>query len=172
MTSRDILYSKGKNDECYTPAYAVEPILKYIPKRAVVWCPFDKEDSEFVKLISKQNKVIFSHIHNGQDFYKYEPKEHWDCMVSNPPFTNKRKIFERALQLGKPFALIMSNTWLNDAAPQQVFRETQLELLMLEQRINFISPSGEKMGRPTFSSSYFCHNFLPKQIIFEKMKTK
>lgn len=116
MTSKDILYSKGKNDECYTPAYAVKPILKYIPKGAIVWCPFDKEDSEFVKLISKQNKVIFSHIHNGQDFYKYEPKEHWDCIVSNPPFTNKRLIFERALSFDKPFALIMSNTWLNDAS--------------------------------------------------------
>jgi hypothetical protein len=170
MTSKDILYSKGKNDECYTPAYAVKPILKYIPKGAVVWCPFDKEDSEFVKLISKQNKVIFSHIHNGQDFYEYEPKEHWDCIVSNPPFTNKRLIFERALSFGKPFALIMSNTWLNDAAPKQVFKEKQLELLMLEQRINFISPTGEDMGRPTFSSSYYCHNFLPKQIIFEKME--
>lgn len=32
MTSRDILFSAGHNDECYTPAYAVFPILKYIPK--------------------------------------------------------------------------------------------------------------------------------------------
>lgn len=45
MTSKDILYSKGKNDECYTPAYAVKPILKYIPKGAVVWCPFDKANN-------------------------------------------------------------------------------------------------------------------------------
>ena len=27
---REILYSKGNNDECYTPDYAVEPILEYI----------------------------------------------------------------------------------------------------------------------------------------------
>ena len=56
MKSKDVLYSSGNNDECYTPAYGVEPILKYIPEDAVVWCPFDKEESEFVKLISKTNK--------------------------------------------------------------------------------------------------------------------
>ena len=49
MTSRDILYSKGKNDECITPVEGVIPILKYIPKDAVVWCPFDRPDSNFVK---------------------------------------------------------------------------------------------------------------------------
>lgn len=49
--SKSILYSTGNNDECMTLDYAVKPILKYIPKNAVVWCPFDKEDSEFVKQI-------------------------------------------------------------------------------------------------------------------------
>ena len=59
-----------------------------------ILCPFDKEESNFVKLISKTNKVIHSHISEGKDFYNYEPNEHWDCIISNPPFTNKRKIFE------------------------------------------------------------------------------
>lgn len=89
INSKDILYSVGKNDEMYTPTYAVLPILEYINKNWVVWCPFDTESSEFVKEISKTNKVIFSHIKNGEDFYKYEPKEHWDCIISNPPFTKK-----------------------------------------------------------------------------------
>ena len=59
MKSKGVLFSKGKNDECYTPAYGVRPILKYIPKNAIVWCPFDTENSEFVKQISVQNKVIY-----------------------------------------------------------------------------------------------------------------
>ena len=52
------MYSVGNNDECYTPDYGVKPILKYIPKGAIVWCPFDTIDSEFTKQISKQNKVL------------------------------------------------------------------------------------------------------------------
>ena len=68
MNSGEILYSAGGNDECYTPAYGVEPILKYIPKGAVVWCPFDTKDSEFVKQISKTNKVIATHLRGARLF--------------------------------------------------------------------------------------------------------
>lgn len=123
MNSWKILYSKGSNDECYTPAYWVTPILKYIPRWLIVRCPFDTHTSEFVIQLKEQwNKVIYSHIDDWQDFYTYEPPER-DIIVSNPPFTWKRHIFERALSFWKPFALLMTNTWLNDSAPKQLFRE-------------------------------------------------
>ena len=164
QNSKNILYSKGCNDECYTPKYAVMPILKYIPENSTIWCPFDKKESEFVKQISKTNKVIFSHIDNEQDFYNYEPSDQWDIIISNPPFTNKRKIFERALSFNKPFALIMTNTWLNDAAPKQLFKSKELQLLMFDKRINY-----NNNNKITFSSSYYCYNFLPKQVIMEEL---
>ena len=170
MNSQEVLYSKGSNDECMTPDYGVVPILKYIPQDAIIWCPFDKEDSEFVKQIREMgNKVIATHIDNGQDFYTYEPTEHWDCIISNPPFTNKRHIFERALSFNKPFALIMSNTWLNDSAPKQLFKNKDLQLLMFDKRMKFKN-NGEIQHKITFSSSYYCWNFLPKQIIMEELK--
>ena len=109
------------NDECYTPEYGVLPILQYIPENAVVWCPFDTADSNFVKLISITNKVIFSHIDNNQDFYQYEPEEHWDIIISNSPFSNKKQIFESALYFNKSFALLMTVAWLNDLVPVIIF---------------------------------------------------
>ena len=169
INSKNILYSKGKNDECYTPIEGVIPILKYIPKNKIIWCPFDDENSNFVKEISKTNKIIFSHIKNGKDFFKFEPKE-WDIIISNPPFTNKRLFFERALSFNKPFALIMSLTWLNDSAPKKLFKNKELQLLMFDKRIRFIKSNGEKMdNKITFSSAYFCYNFLTKQIIMENL---
>jgi hypothetical protein len=168
ISSSSVLYSAGGNDECYTPAYGVTPILKYIPEDAVVWCPFDKPDSEFVKQISLTNKVVYSHIDYGQDFFSYEP-DNWDVLVSNPPFTNKRKYFERALSFEKPFALIMSNTWLNDAAPKQLFADKDLQLLMFDRRMEFENPTNNVTNKVTFSSSYYCWNFLPKQIIMETL---
>ena len=51
LDSKKLMYSSGKNDECYTPGYAVKPILKYIPKDSRIWCPFDTPESEFVKQI-------------------------------------------------------------------------------------------------------------------------
>ena len=161
-----ILYSPGGNDECYTPARYVKPILPFIPTNAVVWCPFDTKDSEFVKEIQNAGyRVIHSHIHDGKDFYTWQPSEPWDCIVSNPPFTGKRQIFERALSFNKPFALIMSNTWLNDSAPKKLFKEKDLQLMMFEKRMEFIQRDDRPKNKVTFSSSYYCWNFLPKQII-------
>ena len=168
LDSGKLMYSGGSNDECYTPDYGVKPILKYIPEDAVVWCPFDTQESEFVKQIEKQNEVTYSHIGTGRDFFEYEPFE-WDVMVSNPPFTNKRKYFERALSFNKPFALIMTNTWLNDSAPKQLFMDKDLQLLMFDKRMKFISPDGRNNDKITFSSSYYCWNMLPKQIVMETL---
>lgn len=164
IDSAKVLYSKGNNDECYTPRYVVEAILPFIPKDKVIWCPFDRDDSNFT-IVLKENgyNVINSHIDYGQDYYDYEPP-HWDIMVSNPPFTAKRKIFERALSFGKPFMLLMSNTWLNDSAPKVLFKDKDLQLLMFRNRIKFLN-NGIVNNKITFSSSFYCYDILPKQII-------
>lgn len=169
IDSQAVLYSQGKNDECLTPDYGVKPIVKYIPKDAVVWCPFDKDDSEFVRQIrANGNKVIATHIDNGQNFYTYEPDEHWDVIVSNPPFTNKRKIFERAMSFNKPFALIAPNTWWNDSAPYNLFKDKNLQILSFNKRMKFLN-NGVVQNKITFMSAYWCCDFLPKQIIFEEI---
>ena len=164
IDSQAVLYSQGGNDECYTPRYVVEAILPFVPKDKVIWCPFDREDSNFT-IVLKENgyNVINSHIDYGQDYYDYEPP-HWDIMVSNPPFTAKRKIFERALSFGKPFMLLMSNTWLNDSAPKVLFKDKDLQLLMFRNRIKFLN-NGVVNNKITFSSSFYCYNILPKQIV-------
>ena len=166
INSAGVLYSKGQNNLCFTPKYAVLPLVKYIPRDKTVWCPFDDTTSEFVKVFTAHGiEVVYSHIANGQDYFTYEPN-HWDILISNPPFTGKRQIFQRALSFNKPFALLMTNTWLNDAAPKQLFKERDLQLLMFEQRVKFLNQPQRGI---TFSSSYFCWEFLPKQIIMERL---
>lgn len=168
MDSQQVLYNKVGDDEAYTPDYGVKPILEYIPKNKIVWCPFDTANSEFVRQISQTNDVIYGHISLGTDFFEYEPDE-WDILISNPPFKNKRAFFERALSFKKPFALLMTNTWLNDAAPKQLFMDRDLQLLMFDKRMKFINPDGRPNNKITFSSSYYCWNFLPKQIIMKQL---
>jgi len=171
------LYNTGNysnSDEAYTPDYAVESILEYIPKGAVVWCPFDTKDSEFVKLIQKTNKVIYSHIDNNQDFFDYEPTEHWDMIISNPPFKNKRLFFERALEFNKPFCLLMTLVWLNDRYSKQVFINSnkQMQLLMFDKRLIFTNPDGRPNNRPNFSCGYYCVDFLPRDIVLKEINIK
>ena len=64
---------------------------------------------------------------------------------------------------------IMTNTWLNDSAPKQLFKDKDLQLLMFDKRMKFLSPDGRDNDKITFSSSYYCWNFLPKQIIMEEL---
>lgn len=165
-----IYVSKGKNDECYTERYAVEPLLEFLEpfRNKIIWCPFDTEESEFVKVFQENNyNVVFSHIETGQNFYHYQPKK-FDLIISNPPFTGKRFIFERALSFNKPFALIMTLEWLRDSAPTELFRDKELQLLLFEKRMTF-KGQGNKIN---FSSAYYCWNFLPKQIIIRDFSNR
>jgi len=63
----------------------------------------------------------------------------------------------------------MSNTWLNDAAPKQLFADRDLQLLMFDRRMEFDNPTNRATNKVTFSSSYYCWDFLPKQIIMERL---
>lgn len=169
IQDQDVLYSKGNNDECLTPRYAVLPILKYLPKNKIIWCPCDTEDSEYVKVLQENGyKVIFSHIDNGQDYFEYEPQK-WDIMVTNPFYTGKREVVQRALDFGKPFALLLPLTWLNDSAPKQLFFTKDLQLLMFDKRIKFLN-NGVVQNKITFATVYYCWNLLLKQIIMGKLE--
>lgn len=58
------------NDEFYTPLYAIRPILKYIKPNSTIWCPFDTEESLFVKTFRKDgHTVIATHLESGVDFF-------------------------------------------------------------------------------------------------------
>lgn len=165
---QSVLYGAEIDNECYTPAYGVKPIIKYLPKDKIIWCPFDTDSSQYViQLKNAGFDVVYSHIDYGQDFYEYEPQS-WDIIVSNPPFEGKRHIFERALSFDKPFALLMTNVWLNDSAPKQLFMHKQLQLLMFDKRIKFLK-NGVVDNKITFSCSYFCYNLLPRDLIMEEL---
>lgn len=153
-------------DEQYTPRHAVLPIVKYLPQNTIVWCPFDTENSEFVLALKEADyKVEYSHIFTGQDFFEYEPQQ-WDIIVSNPPFSRKREVVERCLALRKPFALLLSNLWLNSNGPCHLFKEREMQMLLFDKRINYSDKNAVFFG-----SSYFCHKVLPKQIVFENLMT-
>ena len=156
--------SFNEKDEYYTPPILVKPILKYIKPGSTIWCPFDTEDSEFVKQLSIYNKVIYSHIWDGKDFFEYEPEEHYDYIISNPPFTLKLKVLERLYKLNKPFAMILGLPILNYQEVGEFFLDKELQLLIVDKKVSFDGNTA------SFNNSYFCYNILPKSIIFEHLE--
>ncbi len=54
-----------KNDELYTPDYAVLPLLKYIPKNFIIWECTDFGKSNITKVFKDNGyKVISTHKSN------------------------------------------------------------------------------------------------------------
>lgn len=152
---------KTKNDERYTPAILVKPILEYIPKGSTVWCPFDLKNSEFVIALKEHGcKVIYSHISTGQDFFKYEPKEHYDYIVSNPPFSCKLSVLEKLYTLNKPFAMLLNLECLNYQEIGNFFLDKNLELLIVDKKVSFDGKTA------SFNTSYFCNKILPEKLMF------
>lgn len=154
----------NKNDERYTPPILVRPILKYIKPKSTVWCPFDKENSEFViSLKEAGHNVIFGHIDLGQDFFEYEPEE-YDYIISNPPFSKKLEVLERLYKLNKPFAMLMNIECLNYQVVGEFFLDKNLELLIVDKKVSFDGNTA------SFNTSYFCNGVLPKQLMFEHLE--
>ena len=156
---------KNKNDERYTPPILVKPILKYLKPNSTIWCPFDKEKSEFVMLLKEAgHKVIFSHIDLGQDFFKYEPNEKYDYIISNPPFSKKLQVLDRLYKLNKPFAMLMNIECLNYQIVGEFFLDKYLQLLIFDKKVSFDGNTA------SFNTSYFCREILPTQIVFEHLE--
>lgn len=147
----------GKGDNYETPKYIVEILIPYLKQTNIktIWCPFDKEESEFVKVFKKYNyKVINSHIDDNKDFFDYEP-ENYDAIISNPPFSIKNRILERCIKLNKPFALLLSATCVQSASLIKIIsKATNFNFIIFDKRISY---NGD---RPPFPSWYFTNKLL------------
>lgn len=113
-------------------------------------------------------QVVASHISEGRDFFTYEP-EHWDVMISNPPFSKKDEVLRRAYELGKPFALLLPANSIQGKKRFEIFKN-DVQLLCFDARIDFHTTSMQTTTKGTpFASSYFCRNFLPSKLELRKL---
>lgn len=170
MKNSNVYYANGGGDEQYTPYYVVECILPYIQhlKGKTIWCPFDEEDSQFVKILKEDGfDVVYSHIKDGKDFFSYEPDK-WDVILSNPPYTNKRSFIERADSFRKPWAFLLPVNLLSDGILNEIFVDMRdLTMLIPNKRARFFNAreSNINNSQPTFKAVYIGRNFFQRQII-------
>ena len=161
-------YKFNKNDEYYTPSYAVYPIMKYLKEGSTIWCPFDKEDSQFVQVLTKEGfKVIYGHIETGQDFFKVEVPE-CDYIISNPPYSLKGEVFKRLYDIGKPFAMLINFQGIFAHKDRfEMFKNNRTEMLWLSPRVNYIKQGDYKASGVPFQSGYLCSSIFKEQLNFE-----
>lgn len=115
--------------------------------------------------------VVYSHKDDGQNFYDFgdglfaQDIPDFDILISNPPFHNKALLVEKVIALGKPFALLLPMTWLNDSAPYRLFARGGVELMLFDRRIKFKNCGNQ----PSFGVGYYCRGILPEKIVFESL---
>ena len=69
MKKAMIDYMKNeKNDELYTPDYAIKPLLKYLPKNKIIWECTDFGNSNITKVLKENGYKVISHTNKNFDF--------------------------------------------------------------------------------------------------------
>ena len=186
--SKKTEYSKGMNkgyltasrdaesDEYLTSRYAVLPIVKYlkIKKYHNILCPFDKQDSRYVRVLQSNGfNIKYSHIETKNFFtYTMQGIKDIDCIVSNPPYSIKTQVVKRLYELGKPFMMLLPQNCLQSKERTHYFIKYGLEYLGFDSRICFYTNNDLTKIRVGnhFASGYFCWKVLPEKLMFEYLK--
>lgn len=166
------------NDEFYTPRYAIEPLLRYLKPKSKILCPFDTEESLYVKVLKGNGHYIqHGHIEEGKDFFKrsQDSLEFYDYIISNPPYSKKTEVLEKLFNANVPFAMLVGVVGLFESKDRfNLFKKNDFELMYFDKRVSFMRDytSGKTELNPPFSSVYVCNNVLPKQMVFEEINKK
>ena len=154
----------SKHDDYMTPKYAWENIKDYIPRDRVIWEPFygDGKSGEDLRSLG------FNVIHEEIDFFD---NNKGDIIISNPPFTKKKDILTRLIELDKPFIIITHQSLLFTQYFRKIMEDKNLQLIIPRKRIQFIKiVDGEYVdtgNRCNFDCFYYCYKIgLEKDILF------
>jgi hypothetical protein len=148
-------YKADPRDCCQTPGYAVDPLLRFVKPSWSIWEPASGEGFLLAALRAGGfEDVITGDVLSGQDFFTYQPQR-WDCLITNPPFSQKYKWIARCYELGKPFALLMPFETLAAQAGQKYFRDCGVEIILPDKRIDYKMPAKGWGGSAQFHSAWF-----------------
>jgi len=160
---------QGASNDFQTPPYALAPLLPYLKRDWVIWeCACGR--GNITKELRRNNyEVVETDLLTGFDFMMWQP-HNFDCIVTNPPYSIKQEFLERAYMLGKPFALLLPLTALETRKRQRLFEHYGLEIIFMDKRINFETPSGEGTGS-WFATAWFTNWLnIGKAHTFAKIK--
>ena len=176
--------NKGKNNEVYTRKLESDKLVNcmnkegYNDKDLVVWCPFDKEDSNIVKSLKENGyNVIYTHIDDGYDFLEFEPDFVFDIMISNPPFSKRTKFFNKINSYNKPYIMLQPIMFFNNNSMirELVKDSDRYRFLMPNNRMGFIKEDDEgflveKDKTTSFYSFWLCKDCFMKKKVFNNLE--
>ena len=156
-----------KYDDYATPKSAFEHIQALVPKGKIIYEPF------YVDGIASQylNELGFDDvIHDSQlDFFVHSKDLHFDLILSNIPYSQKKEVLTHLKKLNKPSMLLCPISMLNTNYLRELFGN-DIQLIIPKKRIQFYKIVNNERtfpGRCNFETAWFCYGIhLPRDINF------
>ena len=155
-----------KNDEYMTPKSAWEAIQDYIPKDKIIWEGFAGAGSS-AQFLTELGFEVESY---DEDFFE---NNHGEVIITNPPFSKKRQVFERLKELDKPFIVIAPVSTIVTKYFRETFDDGEIQIIIPRRRIQFITIDEE--GSPhtpnkcNFDCFFYCYKInIPNDITWLK----
>jgi len=166
MKKAMVNYMKNKkHDHFDTPAYAVEPLLKFIKPEWVIWEPTDTTgNSEITRVLREHGNKVISTSKENFNFLTDKPDFEFDCIITNPPYTLKDEFIKKCYQHSKRWAMLMPLTALEGKRRGNWYRDHGVQLLVFDGRVEFTG------GACWFNTSWFCFHVLPEKLMFAELK--
>ena len=154
------LKSVDGRDLFQTPNYATELLTPFIPKSiGVIWECACGEGKIIKILLAHGYAVAGTDLRfGGFNFLIQDYPENYDAIITNPPFSLKRKFYEKCIEFGLPFALLIPadySGWLIRAV------QDGAEKIIPTRRIDYITPTGRngKTSSSMFHSMWLTWGF-------------
>ena len=154
---------KFNNDNEYNTTKEIwHSIADYIPKDKIIWEPFLLGNTS-----SKSAEILKEMGHNvvGSPNIDFFVENLGDIIVSNPPYSIKKKIFTRLALLDKPFILVLPVSTISKQFVK-VLELNKLQIIIPNKRHQF-EKAGVELSRCWFDTVFICFKInLEKDITF------
>lgn len=157
------------NSDMQTPGWALDPLIPYINPVWEIWEPAAGSGNLVRAMKSAGFRAYGTDISQGHDFFECFRDFAYDAIITNPPYDQKDRWIGRMYLIGKPFALLLPIEALGGKFRQAMYRESGLQVVFFDRRVNFEVPSGK--NAPWFPVAWFTWGFdLPKDMVFVEVE--
>ena len=148
-----------KDDDYETPKECLTDLLPYILDHKIIYDPFYCNG----RVVEEWLKLDKECLNEKQDAFDREHPAVYDIVISNIPFTLKKKCVELGFKLDKPFAFLMPIDALGSVWIRKYF--DRLQFLIPKGRYNFLK-NGKIGAGSWFDTMWVCYGLnLPDKII-------
>ena len=153
------------SDEWFTSEEIVELVINLLNPSGIICCPFDSQESQFVK----QSQRIGQTIYGMRDWLENEYK--YDYLMTNPPFSIKDAVIEKVAQSKRPSALVLPLDSLGGVKRHSIYGNYGYPAIYIPtRRIDYFDNTWQLRKGSNFHSVIMLFNTNREGIIWESKK--